>query len=458
MDARRQRIVLGGPDLISPSQPRRYRAVLLFQTALLTALFFSCFTFSRAENLRLNQTPSPKPNRNISWRFDGNGRFPDIHPPLEWGKGKNILWQTPLEVGGYSSPIVVNNKIFVTEEMGHLVCLDLAEGKQLWRKDLFSPTSKDIPAELSKKLLRGCGGDSKQSTPTPTSNGEWVFYVNAMGLCACYDLEGNQQWIRIIETAQDEEHFSASPVFDGDRILLTWGGLLLLDAKTGKTLWKTDRVTPTHGTPLLTSIGGEKVVITPSGDIVRFETGEILCTDLFKSTYTTPVVEGNVLYVIDSDALAFELPNKATKGMQLNPLWKTKLQGTFMASPIYRDGLFYTVENLKCRLHILEAKTGKLLTFTPIVDEASREERMETGKRIEGLKPAHYAYASPVAGQKQLFFFDDAGNATVLEPGPNGKVVRINRLEDAFSGSPFFVKDKILLRGSRSIYCVGEKP
>lgn len=160
--------------------------------------------------------PSPGAAVNIMWRFDGNGRFPNIHPPTEWRQDKNILWKTPVEIGGYSSPIVVRDKVFVTAEMGSLSCLDIADGKVLWKKDLFSKDSKDIPADLSKKLMRGCGGDSKQSTPTPTSNGKLVFYINAMGLCACYDLQGNQKWIRIIETAEDEEHFSASPVFAGD--------------------------------------------------------------------------------------------------------------------------------------------------------------------------------------------------------------------------------------------------
>lgn len=132
---------------------------------------------------------------NIMWRFDGNGRFPNIHPPHEWGKDRNVIWKTPVEIGGYSSPIVTKDKVFVTAEMGSLLCLDVSDGKILWKKDLFSKDSRDIPADLSKKLMRGCGGDSKQSTPTPASNGELVFYINAMGLCACYDLQGNQKWI-----------------------------------------------------------------------------------------------------------------------------------------------------------------------------------------------------------------------------------------------------------------------
>jgi outer membrane protein assembly factor BamB len=66
---------------------------------------------------------------NIMWRFDGNGRFPNIHPPCEWSAGRNILWKTAVEIGGYSSPIVARDKVFVTAEMGSLVCLDVADGR-----------------------------------------------------------------------------------------------------------------------------------------------------------------------------------------------------------------------------------------------------------------------------------------------------------------------------------------
>ncbi len=409
------------------------------------------------QTVQTGEDPKAGKAVNIMWRFDGNGRFPNIHPPSEWRRDKNILWQTPVGIGGYSSPIVARDKVFVTAELGSLVCLDLANGKILWKKDLFSKDSTDIPADLSKKLMRGCGGDSKQSTPTPTSNGQLVFYINAMGLCTCYDLQGNQKWIRIIETAEDEEHFSSSPIFVGDRIILSWGCLLALDAKDGKTLWKAPDAKPTHGTVAIAKIGGEEVAITPAGDIVRLANGEILCAGLFKSIFTTPLIEGNVLYVIDAQARALELPAKAEKGMRLKELWKTKLSGRFMASPIFRDGLIYTIESQKRRLHVLDAKTGEVLTVTRVVDEATKAEKIESGLKIEGLAPAHFTYASPVAAQKNVFFFDDAGNTAVLEFGRKHRLVRVNKVEDGFVGTPFFIDDKIIIRGSRSVYCIGEK-
>lgn len=391
------------------------------------------------------------------WRFDGSGRFPNIRPPVEWASDKNILWQTRVETGGYSSPIVVKDKVFVTAEMGSLVCLDVADGKLLWRKDLFSKESPDIPADLSKKLMRGCGGDSKQSTPTPTSNGELVFSINAMGLCACYDLLGNQQWIRIIETAEDEEHFSSSPIFLGDRIILSWGCLLALNAKDGTTLWKATDARSSHGTPAITKIGGVEVAITPAGDVVKLADGEILCSELFESTFATPLVEGNAVYVIDGEAKAWELPARAEKGMTLKELWKTELRGEFMASPIYRDGLLYTIESQKGRLHTIDAKTGEVLSVTRGADDATNAESIKPGLKIEGLAPAKFAYASPVAAGRNVFFFDDAGNTAVLKLGREYQLIRINKLEDSLIGTPFFFDDKIILRGNQTVYCIGEK-
>ncbi len=349
-----------------------------------------------------------KPDRaaNVAWRMDGNGHFPGVRPLVDWSADRNMLWKTRVEVGGYSSPIVVGNKVFVTAEMGSLICLDLADGKILWKKDLFSKDSQDIPADLSKKLMRGCGGESKQSTPTPASNGQLVFYVNAMGLCACYDLEGNLKWIRIVETAEDEEHFCASPLFHGDRIILSWGCLLALSAKDGKTLWKAADAKPTYATPVVAKANATPVVVTPAGDIVRLADGEVLCSGLFESAYTTPLVEGNVLYVIDGKAVALELPAKAEKGLRPKELWKTDPQRRLhgLARLPGRPHL-YDRERAAAGCTSSTRRPVKSLRSSRALDEATKTEQLTSGVKIEGLAPAHYAYASPAVTDKNVFFF-----------------------------------------------------
>jgi len=156
--------------------------------------------------------------------------------------------------------------------------------------------------------------------------------------------------------------------------------------------------------------------------------------------------------------VALALPAKAEKGMRLKQLWKADLSGTIMSSPLYRDGLLYTIENQKCRLHILDAKTGEILTVTREVDETTKAETLEPGVKIEGLAATKFTYASPAATEKNVCFFDDSGNTAVIELGRKPRLVRINKLEDGLVGTPFFIKDKIILRGNKTVYCVGEKP
>ena len=90
-------------------------------------------------------------------------------------------------------------------------------------------------------------------------------------------------------------------------------------------------------------------------------------------------------------------------------------------------------------------------------DGATRRRVNPTNAKIEGLAPAQYLYASPVAAEKKVFFFDDAGNTAVLELGRQYKLIQVNKLEDALVGTPFFIKDKIIIRGIKTVYCVGEK-
>jgi hypothetical protein len=246
-------------------------------------------------------------------------------------------------------------------------------------------------------------------------------------------------------------------VFAGDRIILSWGCLIALDAVTGKTLWKASETKSTYGTLVVTKVGGESVVVSPAGDILRLSNGEVLCTGLFNTAHTTPLIEGDKLFVVDNQARAFQLPSKAEKGMRLKELWKTKLDGQFMASPVYRDGLLYTVENKKCRLYILDAKSGQLLTSIRVVDKESGSEKVDSGSKLAGLAPGQYAYASPTATEKHVFFFDDAGNSVILGLGRDGKPCRVNKLEDSLSGTPFFFKDRIIFRSAKAVCCIGEK-
>ncbi len=89
---------------------------------LLVVLATVVQTGGKADDSKTTQPATARTSEpvNIMWRFDGNGRFPNIQPPGTWGAEENILWKTPVDIGGYSSPIVAGGRVFVTAEMGSL--------------------------------------------------------------------------------------------------------------------------------------------------------------------------------------------------------------------------------------------------------------------------------------------------------------------------------------------------
>ena len=63
--------------------------------------------------------------------------------PHHWDENKNILWKVPIPGRGHASPIVVEDRIFLTtaddaEETMSLLCLDRASGKTLWEKTIHA--------------------------------------------------------------------------------------------------------------------------------------------------------------------------------------------------------------------------------------------------------------------------------------------------------------------------------
>ena len=80
----------------------------------------------------------PTPERPTGLQGDGSGQFPGATPAaLEWdiATRKGIVWAATLPSFGFSSPIVVGDKVFVTAEFNHVVCLDARNGKTLWITD-----------------------------------------------------------------------------------------------------------------------------------------------------------------------------------------------------------------------------------------------------------------------------------------------------------------------------------
>src|SRR5262249_31484636 len=154
--------------------------------------------------------------------------------PAEWGgDGKNIAWKLPLPGIGGSTPVVWNDRIFLTSEDGKdvaLLCVG-TDGKLLWKKRIDAAVHFRAPE------------DSPPPSASPSTDGKYAYVFVATGRVACYDFEGNEVW-----QFNAQERYGAfkiqfgmhsTPLLDGERLylqLIHSGGawVVALDKATGK--------------------------------------------------------------------------------------------------------------------------------------------------------------------------------------------------------------------------------
>ncbi|MCY2992730.1 MAG: PQQ-binding-like beta-propeller repeat protein [Planctomycetota bacterium] len=399
------------------------------------------------------------------WRGDGTGRYAEAQPPLTWDlvAGANILWKT--KVGkGQSTPVVADpgkgdkqrasmprsqsilpGRIFVTAEPDKLLALDRETGKLLWSTDngyQSLPPGSTVSAKRPT-TAPGCG----YATPTPVTDGSFVYACFGTGIVVGYDLAGSRRWIRHLDLPLLTEYGrSVSPVLAEGRLLVSLGGLVALDPQTGEILWQTLQAKPTYGTPVVARIGDVAVAITPNGDCVRVSDGKLLASGLARGTYASPVVYAGRVYFVGPPAVAVRLPDQPGEKLVCEQLWENDdLDGEFFASPICHEGLVYCAAN-EGTLYVLEAGTGKL------VFQQELEIRSASGK--PGREPANLYPSLTLAGAR-LLLGNDAGETLVLAPGSQYRELGRSYLDRGSGASPVPDGKMLFLRGGETLYGVG---
>src|SRR5437016_1985926 len=87
------------------------------------------------------------------WRGPhGDGTADETAAPIRWSKTDNVRWKAPIPGKGHSSPIVCDDRVFVTtclekDQDRRLLCLDRRNGKLLWERTVLTS-----PLERKHKL------------------------------------------------------------------------------------------------------------------------------------------------------------------------------------------------------------------------------------------------------------------------------------------------------------------
>ena len=413
--------------------------VLAAIIAFLSSFFFPLLRSARAETGQ-GKVPSsgatPASQQTAGWLGNGSNFYPEATPATEWAREHNIVWSASVG-SSYSSGIIIAGRVLITSEPSLLVCVDAANGKILWKK---SNEFTDLPQKVEEIPVPGGGEGAGNAAPTPASDGRFVYACFGCGIVACYDLQGQRQWITYLKGTAPGYGHSTSPVLVGDKLLVNIGDLTALDTKTGKEIWKAAEVKEGYGTPAKAKIGGLDVVITPAGEMVRVTDGALLASTDVMAKFNSPIVRDGVVYFMDASSVALKLPDKAADKTQFKKLWEASLDGEFYASPVYANGLLFTVGD-QGTLYIVDAKDGKILVSKELPFE-SRDTPI---------------YSSPVAAGKYIFINNSAGETLVIEAAREYKEVKANRLPAGSGGTPSVDGKRIFQRGGDILYCIGEK-
>ena len=185
--------------------------------------------------------------------------------PVKWQADK-VLWRAPLPGKGCSTPIVWDQRIYLTAPTNHIdavLAFDWS-GKQLWQQT-FGP-------ENPGKHRNGSG-----SNPSPVTDGHFLFVYFKSGTFAALDFEGHVRWQTNLVAGFGPDTFywdhGTSPVLSERYVIMTrmhhgesW--VAGFDKGTGELRWKVPRnyETPIEGdhsysTPLLLQAQGKEALL-----------------------------------------------------------------------------------------------------------------------------------------------------------------------------------------------------
>lgn len=395
------------------------------------------------------------------WRGPNcNGSVTSGHYPATWDPA-NVLWKTEVPGKGFSTPIVWDEKIYLTtgaEGQDTVLAFD-GTGQQLWQRQLGP--------EVAGKHRNGSG-----SNPSATTDGSAVFVVFKSGNFAAIETDGTVRWKTNLFERYGEDNrfwdFGTSPVLTKKDVVMahmhdgdSW--LAAFDKVTGQVSWKVPRnyETPTEGrqgysTPIVFSHEGTEAILVwgaqhltahdaANGKLIWSCGGFNPDEARYWPSVAGPVISGTVAVVPCGRA---DRGQPRLHGIKLggsgdvtetHRLWQRDDTGSFIPTPGAHDGRVYVIGD-RGDIHCIDPRTGKTIWSG-------------TFPRGKGN-----FYASPLIAGGHLYAAREGGMFYVIKLGDKFEIVSEIDMKDQIIASPIAVSDRLLIRTGQYLYCIGDTP
>ena len=381
--------------------------------------------------------------------------------PVEWNPNlnRNIVWKAPLAGVGWSSPVIIGDRIYLTSAVPvggdekpvidrslRTLCVSATDGKTLWDKEVFAQTAATAP-NIHRK--------NSHASPTPVyENGRLYVHFGHQG-SACLNAEdGSILWSTRDFAYKPVHGNGGSPVIEGDLFIYNADAesdpaVIALDKNTGKLRWKFSRVSDAKKkfsfcTPLVIDVNGKRQLISPGSGVVNAldpATG----TEIWKARYDQgysvvprPVFAHGMIFISTGYDKPVVLAIRADGSGDVTDThiaWKLdKFAPHNPSMVVVGDELYLVADNgvLSC----VDAKTGSI----------------HYQERCTGPISASILYADG-----RLYLQDEKGLGVVVKPSKTFQVLAKNDLAERSLASYAVVGDDLIIRTEKSLWRVGSK-
>jgi outer membrane protein assembly factor BamB len=382
----------------------------------------------------------------------GQGLVEGGELPLEWGKDKNVAWKQAIPGKGWSSPVVVGGRVYLTtavpvendDQRLEALCLDAATGKILWEKEVFHQDGKNSPAVHSK---------NSHASPTPLVRGDRLFVHFGHQGTACLDLKGEVLWRNRSLRYAPVHGNGGSPILVEDLLVFSCDGrddrfVVALDTNNGKVRWKTERTGEaikhfSFSTPLLITVDGRKQIISPGSNVVcAYDPAD--GREIWHVRYNgysvipRPVFGHGLLFICtgyDRPSLLAIRTGGVGDLTDTNIVWSARQAVPHAPSPLLVGDELYTVSDngqACCR----DARTG----------------HVHWQERLGGTYSA-----SPLFAAGRVYFQSEQGVGVVVRASKEFKLLTRNVLGERSLASPAAVDGALFIRAEKHLYRIGAR-
>lgn len=364
-------------------------------------------------------------------------QWPKEGPPLVWKKS---------DIGsGYSTPAVVGPHLYLLANEGvdneYVQAHSVKDGQRVWRTALGRVGPN--PAQM----------DFAGARSTPTVDGGSLYVLGSDGDLASLQLNTGQiRWKKNLRQEfggkPGDWAYSESPLVDGEKVVCTPGGseatLVALDKNTGNVIWKCaapEGDTAAFSSAVITEVGGirQYVQLLQKGLVgVEARTGKLLWryerpVSRFNANIPTPLASGSEIYVASAGTGGGTIRLKgAGNGITVEPLYfEAKLPTAIGGVIKLGDSLYGTTgQAMLCvefatgkvrweerglgaaslcyadnRLYV-HGENGDVALVEPSSEAYREKGRFTPSDQPEHAKPMEKAWAYPVVAGGRLYIRD----------------------------------------------------